>query len=151
LHRMPGAAGLQLWWKLPSVEQGKLAGIDPIADLELRTCIVAQSFQVDRGDPLLVRFRDWVKLSDGPVESDREAPSVIVVDRAIHPNDTADVGEQSLGMRLGEAGAEDRQLDRAPRRAKCTPERCGGDHLRTAIRGPEEQAVLTPSTTEVDH
>ena len=73
--------------------QYELAGVNPSANLQLWTIAIVQSLQLDCGPPLLVCHRNRFAFGKATVETNREAPSDIVMEHAGHPDDTVNVRE----------------------------------------------------------
>jgi hypothetical protein len=108
--RLDMVCGARDMRRLHGAGQDELAGVDAGADAEPGAIAVGEPLETDRSAALRVRGGDRLALAEAAVEADREGPHRFVGDRAAHPDDTADVPHQRLGVELAVAGAQDDQL-----------------------------------------
>src|ERR1044071_3010595 len=108
---------------------------------EPRLVAIGQTLQADRRTALKICGSHRLALAQPTVEADRKAPGGIVADRTMHSDDTSDVREQCLGLRVAVASVQHDQLDRFPCSAERLLNRCSRDELSTTVGTLEEQAA----------
>ena len=115
--------------------------IASIVHLEPWTRGVGKPLQMDRGPAVRVGGGDGLLFAQAAVESDRKDPRRVVVDRAAHSDDAVDMRPQRLGDRLGEARAQDDELDRGSGSLERLGDRIAPDESRLTVRVVEVQPV----------
>ena len=91
-QELEGADGLRDLVQHGSAAEDEPVGGDNGADPEPWARAVGQTFEVDRGAPLPCTPPRPTRALRG-LESDREGPRRVVVDRAAHSDDAVDVGQ----------------------------------------------------------